>query len=45
MSATVEGRFGTDGRRNEDLTRIILATVYPKPGKTERVKISPFVAG
>lgn len=43
MAATVEERFaklslGTDGKRNEDLTRIILATVYPRPGKTERVK-------
>ncbi|KAL6892012.1 hypothetical protein GGI43DRAFT_413959 [Trichoderma evansii] len=42
MATSVEERFaklslGTDGKRNEDLTRIILATVYPKPGKTERI--------
>lgn len=42
MSASVEDRFAklslsSDGKRSEDSTRIILATVYPKPGKTERV--------
>ncbi|UKZ72336.1 uncharacterized protein TrAtP1_013279 [Trichoderma atroviride] len=42
MPETVEERFaklslGTDGKRNEDLTPIILATVYPKPGMTERI--------
>lgn len=43
MSETVEERFakvslGTDGKRNGDLTRIILPTVYPKPEKTKRVR-------
>lgn len=49
--AIVEERFeklslGADGKSNEDLTHIVLATVYyPKLGKTERVKIRPTVAG
>lgn len=55
MPATVEERFaklslGTDGKRYENLTRIILATVYPSNSvpKTREDwggKVGPFVAG
>jgi hypothetical protein len=42
MDAPIEERFAklslkADGKSHEDTTRIILATVYPRPGKTERV--------
>ncbi|KAM0263192.1 hypothetical protein ACHAQJ_001347 [Trichoderma viride] len=42
MASSVEERFaklslGSDGTRNEDSTRIILATVYPKLVMTERI--------